>query len=306
MDSAALAQRIYIGSTPANSQYPDSRGLDSNGRATDVDARPVDQYSGYSRDYGRLAPTYGVPGHYHGAGYVSGGTYPGSYSGLGYTDSLGYSVGLSGYSGGYLPSNTISPPRTIIVGGVYPSRTVINNATRGGVMESTHNGNGYVYTAGSSYPTVVSSGPSIFPSVSVIQPSQPPVVIEAKKISSNPIGGSQTPQPGKIGGPGEIKLMYPQSASSSLSYMLNGTVYSIKPGYIQTFANDRVWTIEFLRNGNQSQVMRYQLSAGTFVFDADQNGWDLKQAPMATVVSPPAPPPLPPPPAPAPVPASDL
>ena len=316
MSPNAMAQRIYYGSTSSDLQYPRSRGLDSNGRVTDVDGRSIDQYGFYTDDYGRQAQSYGVPGHYHGAGYASGGYMPGSYSGLGTSNSLGYSVGLSGYSGGFasnsrqvMSSNVvgaypISPPRSIIVGGVYPSRTVMNNATRGGVMESTHNGNGYIYSPGSSYQTVISSGPSIFPSTTVIQPSQPPVIIEARKSDSATVAGPAGA--GKTGR--EIQLMFPKSANGSLSYMLNGTVYSIKPGYVQTFTDDRIWTIEFLRSGNRSQVMKYQLTAGTYIFDADEFGWDLKQAPVVTATQPSLPPPLPlpPPPVPAPVPSPDL
>ena len=306
----AVAQRIYTGSTSPDLQYPRSSGLDSNGRATNVDARSIDQYGTYTDDFGQQQRSYGVPGHYHGGGYTPGGYYPGNLSGLGYSNSLGYTVGLSGYSGGYysnaspygggvVGSNPIAAPRSIIVGGPFNSRTVMNNATRGGVIEYTHNGNGYVYSPGSSYQTVIQSGPSIFPYTSVIQPTQPPVIIEARKSSSSQTSDSSASRLSKVGGAGEIKLMFPKSSAASLSYQLNGTVYTIKPGYVQTFADDRVWTIEFLRGGNRSQVLRYQLTAGTYLFDADENGWDLKQAPAAEVIAAPAP--VPPP-----VPASDL
>lgn len=312
--NCAFAQQIYYGNSVTDLQYPRSRGLDANGRATGVDARTIDQYGMYTDDYGQQPPGYGVPGHYHGGGYMPGGFYPGSYSGLGYSNSLGYTVGLSGYSGGYVTNPSpygspiasgqpINPPRTIIVGGVIPSRTVINNATRGGVYESTHNGNGYVYTAGSSYQTVIESGPNIFPVTSVIQPSQPPVTIQAEKSSTVPLNRNQ---PRSTRGAAEIKLMFPKTASEPLSYMLNGTTYSIKPGYVQTFTDDRVWTIEFLRAGNRSQVMRYQLTAGTYLFDADENGWDLKLAVAASEPATASQPPVPPPPVPAPVPARDL
>ena len=313
--SDASAQRIYIGSTPSEMQYPRSIGLDSNGRAVDVEGRSVDQYGTYTDDYGRQTMAgstnlTAVPGHYHGNGYTSGGYYPGGYSGLGYSNSIGYSVGLSGYSGGYysnsfngpgvvVPSNVVTAPRTIVVGGVYPSRTVLNNATRGGVIEYTHNGNGYVYTPGSSYQTVISSGPSIFPDVTVIQPSQPPVIIEAQ--SNSLLNNSRRAPVRQTGGTAEIKLIFPQEATGSLSYVLNGTTYTIKPGYNQTFVDDRVWTIEFLRAGNRSQPLRYQLTAGTYVFDFDENGWDLKQVPVVTPVveqirptpAPPVPAPMP-------------
>ena len=311
------AQRIESGQSSTVYQYPRSRGLDSNGRATDVEGRWIDQYGLYVDDFGRQSPVAGVPGHLHGEGYTAGGYYPADYSGLGFSNSIGSTVGLSGYSGGYSSpmgpisggstrKGVVSPPRSIIVGGVYPSRTVMNNATRGGVMEYTDNGKGYIYTAGSSYQTLISSGPSILPTIDVIQPSQPPVIIEAQKISTFKNSKGESRVAGRVDGHAEIKLMFPKNASGALSYMLNGTVYSINPGYVQTFADDRVWTIEFLRRGNRSQVMRYQLTTGNYVFDSDENGWDLKRAPVApaadvTSQSPPLTAP-----APAPVPSPDL
>ena len=308
------AQQNYIGGTPAALQYPRSRGIDSNGRAADVDGRVIDQVGSTVDDYGRRITNVGVPAQYQPNGYATGGYYPGTYNGVAYTDSVGYSGGY--YSSSrpvgstvVMGANPISPPRTVIVGGVYPSRTILNNATRGGVIEYTHNGNGYVYSPGSSYQTVISSGPSIYPAISVIPPSEPPVVIETRRNVASAQPASRA---------GEIKLMFPQGATSELSYMLNGTVYSIKPGYVQTFVEDRIWTIEFLRAGNRSQQMRYQLKAGTYLFVFDETGWDLRQAvnsvpilkPSPNLASPPvvpsAPSVTPTPPTPAPTPAPDL
>ena len=308
------AQQISSGGFPAELQYPRSRGIDSNGRAVDVDGRVIDQVGSTVDDYGRRIRSVGVSRQNQGNGYVTGGYYPGTYNGVAYTDSVGYSGGYYSNSRSVGPNvvvgaNPISPPRSVIVGGVYPSRTVLNNATRGGVIEYTHNGNGYVYSPGNSYQTVISSGPSIFPAMSVIQSSEPPVVIETRR-------NSVANQPASRAG--EIKLMFPQGATSELSYMLNGTAYSIKPGYVQTFVEDRIWTIEFLQAGNRSQQMRYQLKAGTYLFAFDETGWDLKQAvtsipasqPTTNNASPPvvpaAPSATPTPPTPAPTPAPDL
>ena len=311
----AAAQQTYTGGTPAALQYPRSRGIDSNGRAVDVDGRVIDQVGSTVDDYGRRITTVGVPTQYQSNGYTTGGYYPGVYNGVAYTDSVGYSGGYYSNSRPMIGStvvvgaNPISPPRSVIVGGVYPSRTVLNNATRGGVIEYTHNGNGYVYSPGSSYQTVISSGPSIYPAISVIPPSEPPVVIDTRRNVASAQPASRT---------GEIKLMFPQGATSELSYMLNGTVYSIKPGYVQTFVEDRIWTIEFLRAGHRSQQMRYQLKAGTYLFTFDQTGWDLRQAvtsvpasqPSTRIVSPQvvpsAPSVTPTPPTPAPTPSPDL
>ncbi len=314
MPRDVAAQQTYTGSFPAELQYPRSRGIDSNGRAVDVDGRVIDQVGSTVDDYGRRTTSVGVLRQNQRSGYTSGGYYPGTYNGVAYTDSVGYSGGYYSSSRSVGPTvvvgvNPISPPRSVIVGGVYPSRTVLNNATRGGVIEYTHNGNGYVYSPGSSYQTVISSGPSIFPAMSVIQSSEPPVVIETRR-------NSVAAQPASRAG--EIKLMFPQGATSELSYMLNGTAYSIKPGYVQTFVEDRIWTIEFLQAGNRSQQMRYQLKAGTYLFAYDETGWDLKQAVTSIPVSQPAtnvaspsvvpaaPSVIPTPPTPAPIPAPDL
>ena len=161
-----------------------------------------------------------------------------------------------------------APPRTVIIRGAYPSRTILNNATRGGVIEYTHQGNGYVYSPGSSYPTVISSSPSIYPSTTVISPSDPPVIIETEP-AGRPVVNK-----------GEIRLIFPQEATDSLAYRLNGTLYSIKPGYQQTFVEDRNWIIEFSQFGIPNSLRRYRLTAGTYLFSNDENGWDLRQAPM--------------------------
>ncbi len=288
MPGDVAAQQIYSRGTPADLQYSRSRGIDSNGRAVDVDGRVIDQIGSTVDDYGRRITNVGVPRQYQVNGYASGsygGYYPGVYNGVSYTDSVGVSGGYYSNtrpvgSAVVVGANPISPPQNVIVGGVYPSRTILNNATRGGVIEYTHNGNGYVYSPGSSYQTVISSGPSIFPAIAVVPPSEPPVVIETRRNVAPVQPASRA---------GEIKLMFPQGATSELSYMLNGTVYSIKPGYVQTFVEDRIWTIEFLRAGNRSQQMRYQLKAGTYFFTFDETGWDLKLAVAAAAELQPSP-----------------
>lgn len=299
----AVAQRLYSGSS-SDAQYSGGSSIDSNGRSVNAEGRAVDRYGHVIDDYGRLSAPYRVPSSVAGTAYypttsysVGGYYYPGGYSGLGYTSGLGYSVGLGGYSGGYYSTagrfgavsggTYIAPPRTVVVGGVYPSRTVMNNSTRGGVVEYTNNGNGYIYSPGTSYQTVISSGPNIFPSMAVVQPNQTPALIETRptQVVSKSFTGRRNLAPSSIRSPensGNITLTYPQDSSIPMSYVLNGTVYSIKPGYSQTFLDDRPWTIEFLRGGSGSLPMRYELKAGTYQFAADENGWDLKAVRPAT------------------------
>lgn len=287
--NVASAQRLYSGSTPSDAQYSGASSLDSNGRAANADGRAVDRYGLVVDDYGRSAAIY------RGTRYAPGATYyPGGYNGLSYSNGIGYSVGVGQYSGGYYSNagrfgtnvatgtTSIAAPRTIVVGGVYNARTVMNNSTRGGVVEYTNNGNGYVYSPGSSYQSVLSTGPSIFPSIAVVQPTQPAALIEtrptqsvAKTFGGNPSSRSANARP--LNPDGNITLVFPNESSIPLTYVLNGTTYTIKPGYTQTFLDDRIWTIEFFRGGSGSQPMKYDLKAGTYRFFADENGWDLKQ-----------------------------
>ncbi len=307
----AAAQRQYMGSTPADSQYYGASGADPNGRVVNAEGRSVDRFGNYVDDYGWKSWTYRAPSHaamgYGSSGSSTGGYSPGGYGGLSYTNGIGYSVGVGAYSGGYSPAPSsigapggrpaIAPPRTIVVGGAYPSRTVMNNATRGTVIEYTQNGRGSISTPGSSYQTVVSSGPSIFPSTTVIQPSQPPVVIESRptRSVSKTFSGSTPVQTSTVPRTADIHLACPKNAGAPLSYVLNGTTYEIKPGYTHSFPDDRPWTLEFLRGGNGSPPMRYELKAGIYQFSPDENGWDLKQYPPPAVREqrPAAPPELP-------------
>lgn len=176
------------------------------------------------------------------------------------------------------------PPRTVYVDGVYPSRTILNQATRGSVIEYTHNGNGSISTPGSSYPTVISSGPPIFPATTVIQPAEPPIVIESKPISrmgqsvvAN--GRVRFPDAGQLAA--SVQLLLPTSDGVPFSYVLNGTRYSIKSGYVHSFPDDRDWIIEFASDGYRRPLTRYRLRAGTYQFARDANGWDLKMIPVA-------------------------
>lgn len=307
----AAAQRIYSGSTFGESQYSGGTSADAVGRAANADGRALDPYGLAIGDYGASSGPYRVPSHAAGTvAYPGGYYYPGGYSGLNYTTGVGYSVGVSGYSGGYYPGSGrlglvtgvgvgttyISPPRTVVVSGVYPSRTIMNNSTRGGVVEYTNNGNGYVYTPGRSYQTVIASGPPIFPAMTVVQPVQPATIIEtrpttggARTYSGSTVSQAAASRPAVTNG--KITLMFPKEASMPFSYVLNGTTYSIKPGYSQSFLDDRPWTIEFLRGGNGSRPMRYELREGVYQFMVDENGWDLRAVPVvgSKDVAPPAP-----------------
>lgn len=290
--SSLMAQQVYIGSTPTYIPNSSTGGVDANGRPINVDGQFIDRY-------GLAVDDYGFP--YRNRYWV-----PNTAYGMSVGNSYGYRLGEpSSYYGGNVPSianyPTIVPPRTVVVGGVYPSRTVINNATRGSVIEYTHNGNGYIATPGSSYQTVISSGPSIFPYTTVVQPTQGPVTIESRPTGAVAKTFGKNGQP--VQGPPanasdrDITLVYPRNSDAPFSYLLNGTNYSIKPGYSQTFSADRRWTIEFLRNASTGEIARYDLQAGHYQFLPEGSGWDLKQTPLPSGFQlPPAPAPTPAPP----------
>ena len=190
----------------------------------------------------------------------------------------------------YPPRPMLLNPAPIAVGvpptAYGPSRTIYNNATRGSVTEYTHNGNGYIFTPGSSYVSVVESGPSVFPSIAVVSSIEPAVEIDSRPTAAaNKIASRQGNGPAKVGA-SEISLSLPKEATGSLTYRLNGTLYSIKPGYTQSFPADRKWIIEFLRSGQTGQMITYGLPAGEFHFVSDQIGWDLRERPVFKVAPP--------------------
>jgi hypothetical protein len=89
-----------------------------------------------------------------------------------------------------------------------------------------------------------------------------------------------------------IKLSCPKTAPGELSYSLNGHLYTIQPGYSQSFRDDRVWTLEFKRGGDGSEIARYPLKAGTYSFVLGSNGWEIQQGTVPSAVTtdiPPAP-----------------
>ena len=60
----------------------------------------------------------------------------------------------------------------------------------------------------------------------------------------------------------------------TLSYTLNGVVYTIPPGYSQKLVEDRSWVVEFSRGGSFGQA-RYGLEPGVYVFGSSDHGWEL-------------------------------
>ena len=247
---------------------------------------PTGSYYGMSS----LSSGYG----YSGAGYgYSGPAYgsPYGYSGYAYRPSYGY-----GY-GGRIPVYVAPAP---VLG---TTTTIIRGGPTGGVVQYSNNGNGYSYAPDSSYSAVVRQSPVVGPSRMYVVGGPKPVVIESRPSSTLPSNSPSLPRfsPSPPSTVSNIKLSCPKTAPGPLSYSLNGHIYTIQPGYSQTFPNDRAWTIEFKRGGDDSEVASLALNSGTYLFVAGPSGWDLQQ-PGATPTPlgdlPPAP--LPPPPLPAP------
>ncbi len=234
---------------------------------------------------------------YHSGGYVSspygvsGGDVP-HYHHHGYSSGYGY--------GGRVPVYVAPAP---VLG---TTTTIVRGGPTGGVVEYTNNGNGYTYSSDSSYPSVITQSPIIGPSRTYVVDGPKPVVVESRRnggLPSNALPANSSQFPAYVPAPtvANIKLSCPKSAPGPLSYSLNGHVYTIKPGYSQTFPNDRDWKIEFKRGDDASEVASYPLATGNYAFVAGPNGWDLQQ-PGVPTPSPAELPPAPIPPAPVPAP----
>lgn len=303
--------------TPAMAQY--------YGGYPSVDGYGSYGYPGYSSGVGlgvygaHSSWGIGVPsGSYYGSGAYPGGYSAGGYYSGGYSDgyySGGYVSSPYGVSGGYVPQHGYGsgygyggrvPVYVAPVPVLGTTTTITRGGPTGGVVEYTNNGNGYSYSSDSSYPSVITQSPTIGPSRAYVVDGPKPVVVESRRnqgLPSNALPAHSAQFPAYVPSPtvANIKLSCPKSAPGPLSYSLNGHVYTIKPGYSQTFPNDRNWTIEFKRGDDVSEVASYPLSTGIYTFVAGENGWDLQQ-PGAPTPTPLELPPAPIPPAPVPAP----
>ena len=129
---------------------------------------------------------------------------------------------------------------------------------------------------------------------SPVMTSSPPVVINVpRSLSIVPRSSSSTAAsslPSSSQGTydqGEIVLFSPPTNTREVKYLLNGASYTMKPGSLQKFINDRTWVIEAdLGNG---RVVNYTLSTGQYKFkqtDSDMNLFTTKDRPEAPAPSP--------------------
>lgn len=95
----------------------------------------------------------------------------------------------------------------------------------------------------------------INPGTTVIDPG---VVIAPPTVITPPIAIDQVVTD-------TIVIFSPETNDFQISYTLNGSLFSMNPGQVHTFSNDRTWTIEYV--GSESgDVSRYVLSPGRYKF----------------------------------------
>lgn len=295
---------VCIASPAAQAQYYAGPGYSGYGGPVYSGGYPYVSGAGFGAYGANNSWGIGASGAtYYGIGATSNGYSPGGYTGPYYGGAYGYSgyayqpsYDSSGYAG-RVPVYVSPAP---VVG---TTTTILRGGPTGGVIQYSKDGNGYTYSADSAYSGVIVQSPIVGPSRVNYVDTPKPVVIESRP-SGSAVPSTRSPSripPVPASAVGDIKLSCPKSAPGNLTCKLNGHPYTIRPGYSQTFANDREWIIEFRRRGDGSEMLSYTLNAGLYVFTSGSNGWDLEE-PGATTTQPielpPAP--LPPPPLPAP------
>ena len=120
-----------------------------------------------------------------------------------------------------------------------------------------------------------------------------PTAVTQNVVPSNVVPYAiQTSPTGTVVNGGTISILNPADSGGDVKYALNGTAYSIKPGYSQSIQNDRTWTVEFGSGGSAGNV-RYSLQTGTYKFKVTEAGWNLfksqEQARVAEIPPAPAP-----------------
>lgn len=90
---------------------------------------------------------------------------------------------------------------------------------------------------------------------------------------------------------GEIVVFSPPTNSVDVQYSLNDVTYTMKPGTLQKFANDRTWVIDV--NPGTAQSVKYTLSTGRYKFKQTDSGVSLYTTKDAPEVPAPVPDPVP-------------
>ena len=104
------------------------------------------------------------------------------------------------------------------------------------------------------------------PLVNILMPQTPPVLL----LPPAPIG------------PATIRTLPPEKTvifsrpdnQFQMVYALNDQPFTMKPGDIQAFDHDRVWTIQFL-GSSTGEISSFPLDAGLYEFILGENGVEL-------------------------------
>jgi hypothetical protein len=78
-----------------------------------------------------------------------------------------------------------------------------------------------------------------------------------------------------------LVLLNPREAGETVQFVLNGRICSLRPGEKYESDSREAWLIQFHRGGDFGNV-QYNLSDGTYVFHATDNGWELSPLVDAT------------------------
>lgn len=196
-----------------------------------------------------------------------GGGYFGGFGGFGYGGG-GYGFGNGSSMGNFAPPHSVGGYYPVPYSTIFPG--YVGNGFNaspfgaGPINYGPYGNGGYDYVGSNGYGGFDAYGrvPTYFPA------QQPAVTSYSAAIPANP-------QVIRTGAP--IKLVCPKAAASGLSYSLNGTIFTIQPGYSQNFRDDRTWKLEFHRGGEESEVATYTLKPGTYNFAVGASGWELRQ-----------------------------
>ena len=201
-------------------------------------------------------------------------TWPGEpgYGGLygGYNGYRGYETGYpanaygSSRAYGYGNANQYSPGPRVIGGGIYYSQPAFPTIRPSSpFLNRQPNDSSRVY--GGAIPSRIYPDSSPVQSTPVVTESSPQITFDN----------------------GEILLFSPPTNTVDAQYSLNGVSYTMKPGSMQKFTNDRIWIINVNLGGGQNT--KYTLSTGRYKFKQSEAGLGL----FATQQSPETPAPVP-------------
>jgi hypothetical protein len=98
-------------------------------------------------------------------------------------------------------------------------------------------------------------------------------------VVERPVVASPLPDANFSGGP--ITITNPATNNVTITYTLDGTAYTIQPGYSQNLREDRAWVIQFSRGANLEQA-QYGLHSGMYSFTSTDHGWDLYRSELPT------------------------